>query len=119
MPNWDQDRYWTGFFTTDPQLKKICKDFSRLVNFYRKTLLFNNKYSDNKALLSDTEELLAVMQHHDGITATSKTYIEDEFKKRMKDKIGQISTSINQVFNSNGKKICELYQNSNECDLRL
>ena len=39
IPNWDQDRFWTGYYTTDPQLKKVCKDFSRLINFYRKTLL--------------------------------------------------------------------------------
>lgn len=45
MPNWDQDRYWTGYYTTDPLLKKTCKDFSRLVNFYRKSLLFTDQYS--------------------------------------------------------------------------
>ena len=39
MPNWDQDRYWSGYYTSDPQLKKICKDFSRLVNLFRKMLL--------------------------------------------------------------------------------
>ncbi len=45
MPNWDQDRYWTGYYTTDPLLKKACKDFSRLVNFYRKSLLSTDQYS--------------------------------------------------------------------------
>lgn len=44
MPNWDEDRYWTGYYTTDPALKKYCKDFSRLTNFYRKTLLSLNLY---------------------------------------------------------------------------
>lgn len=39
MPNWDQDRYWSGYYTSDPQLKVQCKDFSRLVNLYRKMLL--------------------------------------------------------------------------------
>ena len=39
MPNWDQDRYWTGYYTTDPNLKKYCKDLSRLVNLYRKILM--------------------------------------------------------------------------------
>lgn len=39
IPNWDQDRYWVGYYTTDPSLKKACKDFSRLINFYRKALL--------------------------------------------------------------------------------
>lgn len=44
IPNWDQDRYWTGYYTTDPSLKKACKDFSRLVNFFRKSLLTMNTY---------------------------------------------------------------------------
>lgn len=39
MSNWDQDRYWTGYFTTDPELKIVCKRFSRLVNFVRKVLV--------------------------------------------------------------------------------
>ena len=39
MPNWDQDRYWNGYYTSDPNLKKICKDYSRIVNLFRKVLL--------------------------------------------------------------------------------
>lgn len=41
MPNWDQDRYWSGYYTTDPDLKIICKDFSRLLNLYRKNMVKN------------------------------------------------------------------------------
>lgn len=55
IANWDQDRYWSGYFTTDPQLKKDCKDFSRLVNFYRKSLLFLRKYPENQKKLIDAE----------------------------------------------------------------
>jgi hypothetical protein len=36
LPNFDQDHYWSGYYTTDPQLKKICKDYSRLINLFRK-----------------------------------------------------------------------------------
>lgn len=39
IPNWDQDRYWSGYYTTDPELKIICKQFSRLVNLVRKTMV--------------------------------------------------------------------------------
>lgn len=39
MTNWDQDRYWSGYFTTDPQLKIICKSFSRLFNLAKKNLI--------------------------------------------------------------------------------
>jgi hypothetical protein len=42
MSNWDQDRYWSGYYTTDPDLKIICKDFSRLVNLYRKNMVKNH-----------------------------------------------------------------------------
>lgn len=38
---------------------------------------------NNMDKLVGAQELLAVMQHHDGITATSKTYIENEFRNRM------------------------------------
>lgn len=48
MPNYDQDHYWSGYYTTDPDLKKICKDFSRLVNIYRK--LFVKYAKDSPAI---------------------------------------------------------------------
>ena len=80
MPNFDQDHYWSGYYTTDPDLKKICKDYSRLVNIFRKIYvksLINggNENPNIRKLLIDSDELLAIMQHHDGITATSKTHI--------------------------------------------
>lgn len=39
MPNYDTGHYWTGYYTTDPLLKKICKDYSRLLNFYKKAVV--------------------------------------------------------------------------------
>jgi hypothetical protein len=45
MPNWDQDHYWNGYYTTDPDLKKVCKDFSRLLNLFRKIAIRGNQLS--------------------------------------------------------------------------
>jgi len=42
MPNFDQDHYWSGYYTTNPDLKKICKDYSRLVNLFRKVIAKNS-----------------------------------------------------------------------------
>ena len=42
MPNFDQDHYWAGYFTTNPMLKVVCKDFSRLTNLFRKLYLKNS-----------------------------------------------------------------------------
>jgi len=36
MPNYDQDHYWSGYYTSNPELKIICKDFSRILNLFRK-----------------------------------------------------------------------------------
>lgn len=44
MPDWDQDRYWVGYYTTDPLTKKVCRDSSRTLHFYKKALV--NKYAN-------------------------------------------------------------------------
>ena len=41
IPNFDQDHYWAGYYTTNPMLKVICKDFSRLSNLFRKIYMKN------------------------------------------------------------------------------
>jgi hypothetical protein len=99
MPNWDQDHYWSGYYTTNPELKKVCKDYSRLVNIFRKIYtryLLNGGVESVvvRQLLIQGDELLAVMQHHDGITATSKYHIENMFKDRMNAKSNEILNSI-------------------------
>jgi hypothetical protein len=80
LPNFDQDHYWSGYYTTNPELKIVCKDFSRLLNLFRKLYvkyLVNGGAEDAmyRGLLQKADELVAVMQHHDGITATSKYHI--------------------------------------------
>ena len=41
MPIWDYDSflYWTGYYTTNPFIKKIIKDFSRLLQIFKKSTL--------------------------------------------------------------------------------
>lgn len=56
IPNWDYGNYWTGYYTTDPALKKMCKDYSRLINLYKKLIV--RKLKDNKSLLQ--QKLIAV-----------------------------------------------------------
>ena len=56
-------------------------------------------------MLQAADELLAIMQHHDGITATSKTHIELDYK----DKINNISEQI-------GQRLNNLYNPSNKAD---
>lgn len=119
MPNFDQDHYWSGYYTTNPELKKVCKDFSRLVNLFRKVY---TKYlnaggaekSNIRSLLVASDQLLSVMQHHDGITATSKLHIENLFKDRMGAKTIEIINAISEL-KEVPRQNCNLYQNGNAC----
>lgn len=57
------------------------------------------------------------MQHHDGITATSKYHIENMFKDRMNAKTTAIINAIAQL-KQLPKTICNFHQGSNSCTLR-
>lgn len=122
MPNYDQDHYWSGYYTTNPELKKVCKDFSRLVNLFRKIyakhITAGGAENGNiKKLLNDADELLAVMQHHDGITATSKYHIENMFKDRMNAKTTAIIDAISDI-KQVPKQNCKFYQGGNTCAIQ-
>ena len=57
------------------------------------------------------EELLAVMQHHDCITATSKTHIERMFKDRMRNMTTQLIQSMKNMNSYEEESIvCRLYE---------
>lgn len=90
MPIWDYDSglYWTGYYTTDPYHKKIYKDAGRFAQLTRK--LFTSVYLDNPKsqaniksydLLERFEENVAYLQHHDGVTGTSKYTVMDHYEK--------------------------------------
>ena len=49
---------------------------------------------DMNNLLKRADELVSVMQHHDGITATSKYHIEELFKKRMRETSNDLVKAI-------------------------
>lgn len=50
------------------------------------------------------------MQHHDGITATSKTYIEDELQNRMDKASDEIINSLSKIHGYSDKLVCKLFE---------
>lgn len=56
------------------------------------------------------------MQHHDGITATSKYYIEENFKNVMRRTSDALIKSIAKLKGQNGP-ICNLYTKGNKCSI--
>ena len=120
MPDWDQDRYWTGYYTTDPQLKKKCRDSSRMLNFYKRAIshAYGIKsipdFSSLIPIIRSGESIVSMMQHHDGITATSKHWIMLEMQNKMSQINTDILSSLKNVFKSTFLE-CNLLENHNEC----
>jgi hypothetical protein len=56
------------------------------------------------------------MQHHDGITATSKYHIENMFKDRMNAKTAAILDAISGL-KGVPKQSCKLFQDANACSI--
>jgi hypothetical protein len=92
FPIWDYDSglYWTGYFTTDPFHKKHYRDAGRFLQMVRK--IFVSTYTgDEKSvaniekyeLIQRFEEEVAYVQHHDGITGTSKYTVLDGVEKKL------------------------------------
>lgn len=86
MPIWDYDSglYWTGYYTTDAYHKKDYRDLGRLLHGTRK--IFMNIYANqpdserNKKYYKTLEkvaEQVSYLQHHDGISGTSKYTVMD------------------------------------------
>lgn len=89
FPIWDYDSglYWTGYFTTDAYHKKDYRDLGRLLRGVRK--VFINMYANepnsdkNKKyyqLLEEVAEQVSYLQHHDGISGTSKYTVMDKLE---------------------------------------
>lgn len=69
-----------------------------------------------RGLLQKADELVAVMQHHDGITATSKYHIQELFKRRMRTASDDIIRAVAKL-KGKSAQTCNLYTNGNKCSL--
>ena len=61
------------------------------------------------------------MQHHDGITATSKTHIERLFKQRMRDTTAILTKTLQRLTKQSSATldtiVCQLFEQNNICTL--
>lgn len=83
----------------------------------RSALSDTTVYENYHMTVLKAEELLAIMQHHDGITATSKSYIEKLFKDRMINSSRELIDAVQKVHKLQAPKECRLYENHNTCNV--
>ena len=85
------DEFWTGYFSTRPFAKGLCRD---LEVFLRSAEILHSLAVglDTKGLyqrstsidkLVNSRRSLALFQHHDGITGTSRSWVADDFERRL------------------------------------
>lgn len=74
--------YWTGYFTSRPSLKGYVRVTSGYYLAARQLEFFSgrSKSGPNTDSLADA---LAIAQHHDAVSGTSKQHVADDYAKRL------------------------------------
>ncbi|KAI3856688.1 hypothetical protein MKX03_026813 [Papaver bracteatum] len=74
--------YWTGYFTSRPALKRYVRVLSGYYLAARQLEFFKgrNKSRPNTDSLADA---LAIAQHHDAVSGTSKQHVANDYAKRL------------------------------------
>ncbi|KAH9288550.1 hypothetical protein KI387_032667, partial [Taxus chinensis] len=76
------DAYWTGYFTSRPALKGYVRKLSGFLQAAKQLEFFvgRNKGKPNTYSL---EEAMAIVQHHDGVSGTSKQHVANDYAARL------------------------------------
>uniref|UniRef100_A0A1J3IV57 Alpha-mannosidase n=1 Tax=Noccaea caerulescens TaxID=107243 RepID=A0A1J3IV57_NOCCA len=74
--------YWTGYFTSRPALKRYVRVMSAYYLAARQLEFFKGRSEKgpNTDLLADA---LAIAQHHDAVSGTSKQHVANDYAKRL------------------------------------
>ncbi|XP_056022821.1 alpha-mannosidase 2-like [Ostrea edulis] len=102
------DQYWTGFYTTRPFLKYAARRIQSLLRsveilyavLLAKSKKSSEKYSGLLKLLPDLElgrQELALFQHHDAITGTSRVSVTEDYSRRLQHAFHKLKTLFEKV----------------------
>ncbi|XP_060567946.1 alpha-mannosidase 2-like [Ruditapes philippinarum] len=83
------DQYWSGFYSTRPhfkflvrQLQQVLRSAEILFTFCMSYLNVNTNMWDLYSKLETVRRTLALSQHHDAITGTSKRHVMNDYSDR-------------------------------------
>jgi len=86
-----EDEYWTGYYTTRPFIKGVSRDLevylrsAEILHTLSNIMPNSNSYDRNANYIKLTQARrnLALFQHHDGITGTCRSWVADDYEKRL------------------------------------
>jgi len=96
--------YWTGYFTSRVALKlyeRVCSSFlqtARQIESLKVLRFSKNSTSKHTPSLRELEEAVAVVQHHDGVSGTSKQHVAYDYAYKLsKGFHGALESTLNHL----------------------
>ncbi|XP_075222185.1 lysosomal alpha-mannosidase-like [Lycorma delicatula] len=87
--------YWTGYYTSRPTLKYFLRQATNFLQICKQlTVISNTKESFNNYAMDELRSTIALMQHHDAITGTSKSHVVEDYKLRMSKSVYHSSVTV-------------------------
>ncbi|CEF62357.1 Alpha-mannosidase 2x [Strongyloides ratti] len=83
-----EQRYWSGYYVTRPfhkRFERLLEHYLRAADIiYSSVLIKNGPVNNlNYNLIVKSRRTLAIFQHHDGITGTSKSNVMDDYRDKL------------------------------------
>jgi len=107
----DKHHFWTGYFTSRPAFKRYVRSSSSFFQSVKKVDALAFRHSPLDAGIETFAEAMAVAQHHDGVSGTSKQHVVFDYAMR----IANGRTSAMPAFN---KAVSHLLNVDGGLDLR-
>ncbi|XP_064486646.1 lysosomal alpha-mannosidase-like isoform X2 [Ornithodoros turicata] len=75
-----EHRYWTGFYTSRPNLKFYARYANGFLQACKQLSVLRGKYDSR---VDKLKEAVAILQHHDAITGTSKRSVAEDYRRML------------------------------------
>ena len=98
--------FWTGYFTSRPALKRLEREGSSFLQVARQIQSLSqseqtlNRASNGMKAIDKLEKGVAIAQHHDGVSGTSKQHVAFDYAKKIQAGINEASDFVSSVLKS-------------------
>eukprot|EP00929_Paragymnodinium_shiwhaense_P067516 TRINITY_DN33975_c0_g1_i1.p1 TRINITY_DN33975_c0_g1~~TRINITY_DN33975_c0_g1_i1.p1 ORF type:complete len:1024 (-),score=239.94 TRINITY_DN33975_c0_g1_i1:389-3010(-) len=90
-------KFWTGYFTSRPALKRYVRDTSAFLQVVRQVSTLAGKPSQKSAEgLEKLSEEVAVLQHHDAVAGTAKQHVTFDYASRLAESRTDAMPAVNE-----------------------